>query len=141
MTTVHLAHADYPSTHAGAERIVNAGETLQVIGQRARKQGTLASLLLAAMLAALVVVAEQVLSQLEDGHLLLSWMALWLVVFAGLALFAGTARRVALRFRQSWQGFVARQAQARSDERFLETALRDERVMKELIAAATRQRD
>jgi hypothetical protein len=140
MTTVHLVHADYPTAHAGAERIVNAGETLQVVGHHARKQGTLASLLLAAMLAALVVVAEQVLSQLEDGHLLLSWMALWVVVFVGLALFAGTARRLATRVRQAWQGFAARQAQARSDERFLETALRDKRVMDELQAAATRQR-
>jgi hypothetical protein len=140
MTTAHFVHSDFPQAHVGADRIVNAGETLQAIGHHVRKHGSLASLLLAAMLAALVVVAEQVLSQLQDGHLLLSWMALWLVVFAGMAFFAGTTRRWSMTIRQTWQGFMQRQAQARSDERFLDTALRDSRVMNDLVAAATRQR-
>jgi len=48
----------------------------------------LAAMLLAAVVAALVVLADQMISSWADGHLFLGWVALWVVVFAGLALFA-----------------------------------------------------
>ena len=53
----------------------------------------LAALLLAAIVAALVVVADQLSRHLDDGGLLAAWLVMWAVVFAALALFAGTARR------------------------------------------------
>src|SRR5690554_3661834 len=48
----------------------------------------LAALLLAAVVASLVVIADRLISTWADGHLLLAWVVLWAVVFAGMALFA-----------------------------------------------------
>ena len=55
----------------------------------------LSALLLAAVLATLVVIADQVIDTWADGHLMLAWVILWALVFAGLALFADGARRLA----------------------------------------------
>ena len=57
----------------------------------------LSALLLAAAIATLIVVADQVIDAWADGHLMLAWVLLWAVVFAGLALFADSARRIARR--------------------------------------------
>ena len=55
---------------------------------------TLAGMLLAAAMAALLVVADQVISTWSDGHLLAGWVALWTVAFAALAFLASPLRRV-----------------------------------------------
>ena len=65
----------------------------------------LAGMLLAAAVAALVVVADQLVSTWADGHLFLAWVALWVVVFAGMALFASTARTIAQRTVRSLDGW------------------------------------
>ena len=57
----------------------------------------LSALLLAAAIATLIVVADQLIDTWADGHLMLAWVILWALVFAGLALFADGARRLARR--------------------------------------------
>ena len=52
---------------------------------RSREARGLATMLLAAVVAALVVVADRVIDNWADGHLLLAWVMLWVVVFAGSA--------------------------------------------------------
>ena len=69
-----------------------------------------------------------------DGHLFLGWVALWVVIFAGSALFAGTARRLAkgtLRSLDSWSRSLA---EARAEARLWDLARTDPRLKAELAA-------
>lgn len=100
---------------------------------------SLAALLLAAAVAALVVVADRLISTWADGHLLLAWVALWVVVFAGLALFAGTARSLARRTMRTLDGWSQGMAQARAEARLWDVARSDPRLMGELMQARMRE--
>lgn len=99
----------------------------------------LAAMLLAAVVAALVVVADRLISTWADGHLLLAWVVLWAVIFAGTALFAGAARRLASRAMVALDSWSQSVAAARAEARMWEIAKRDPRVMADLVQA--RQRD
>lgn len=100
----------------------------------------LAAMLLAAVVAAMVVLADRLISTWADGHLLLAWVFLWVVVFAGMALFAGAARTVAVRALRSLDGWSQTIAQARADARLWTMAQSDPRLMQELQLAIQRQR-
>ncbi|GAA6142480.1 hypothetical protein [Hydrogenophaga sp. 5NK40-0174] len=101
----------------------------------------LATLLLAAVVAALVVVADRLIDTWADGHLLLAWVMLWAVVFAGTALFAGTARRVATRTLKGLDGWSQKVAESRAEARLWDLAKRDPSLMNDLLAAKARQSD
>ena len=98
----------------------------------------LSALLLAAAIATLIVVADQVIDTWADGHLMLAWVLLWALVFAGLALFADSARRVARRAVSALDDWSRSLAEARADMRLWEMARLDPRLMKDLIAARDR---
>jgi len=98
----------------------------------------LSALLLAALLATLVVIADQVIDTWADGHLMLAWVSLWALVFAGLALFADTARRGARRTVAALDGWSRSLAEARAEMRLWEMARQDPRLMTELVAARNR---
>lgn len=101
----------------------------------------LSAMLLAAVVAALVVLADRLVSTWADGHLLLAWVFLWVVIFAGLALFAGTARSLAgrmLRWLDSWSQSLA---EARAEARLWDMARHDPRLMGELMQARMRAAD
>lgn len=112
---------------------------------RARRQFDgargLAAVLLAAAVAALVVVADRLISTWADGHLLLAWVLLWVVIFAGSALLAGTARRLAQRTMRSLDGWSQRLAQTRAEARLWDMAQSDPRLMNELTQALQRTRE
>lgn len=98
----------------------------------------LSGMLLAAMVAALVVVANQLIDSWADGHLLVAWIALWVVGFSAIAIFAGAARKVAgtaIGFLDAWS---VRVAKARADKRLWVIAKSDARVMADLTAAKAR---
>jgi hypothetical protein len=97
--------------------------------------------LLAAFVAALVLVADHLISTWADDHLLMAWVALWVVVFAGLALFAGTARRLASQTLQGLDAWSRTLAEARAEARLWETARSDPRLMGELVQARMRNSD
>lgn len=98
----------------------------------------LAALLLAAAVAAMVVLADRLISTWADGHLLLAWVFLWVVVFAGLALFAGAARNLARSALRSLDGWSQALAEARAEARMWEIARQDPRVMNDLLCARMR---
>ena len=98
----------------------------------------LAAMLLAAAVSALVVVADQMISTWADGHLLLGWVILWVVIFAGLALFAGTARRTAQATLRSLDSWSRSMAEARAEARLWDLARTDPRLKAELLAARAR---
>ncbi|MEN9473892.1 MAG: hypothetical protein RIS48_612 [Pseudomonadota bacterium] len=84
----------------------------------------LAALLLAASVAALAVVADQLIETWLDDHLFLAWVALWAVVFAGSLLLTGTVRRMSARAVARLDQWAARRAQARAAARLLATEKR-----------------
>ena len=108
--------------------------------QATRADGSrgLAAMLLAAVVAAMVVLADRLISTWADGHLLLAWVFLWVVVFAGLALFADSARRMARRGVVVLDSWSESMAEARAETRLWEMARHDPRLMSELTLARTR---
>ncbi len=77
----------------------------------------LAALLLAASVAALAVVADQLVETWIDDHLFLAWVAMWAVVFAGSLLLTGTIRRTSARTIAKLDQWAVGRAQARAAAR------------------------
>jgi hypothetical protein len=134
-----FVNTPYATEHQGADRVESA---LHAAGQlRQGFAGTrgLATLLLSAIVASVMVVAYQVTDSVAEGHMLVIWMALWAVAFAAMALFAGTARNLAARSVAALDAWSHSVAQARADIRMWEAAKTDPRVMSDLRAAMARQ--
>lgn len=130
-----FAQVPFGVSESGAASSVGASAAVKVSAQESK---TLAGMLLAAAMAALLVVADQVISTWSDGHLLAGWVALWTVAFAALAFLASPLRRIA---SYAAQVFVQWRVQARSrreDEKMWEFARHDPRVMAELRMARSR---
>ncbi len=115
---------------------VYAAKTERTAPQLENARG-LAAMLLAAAVAALAVVADQLIDTWADDHLLLAWILMWTVVFAGSLLLTGTARRLGLRAITRLDRWAQRRAQARADARFLVFARHDPRLQAGLAAART----
>lgn len=135
MTTLHFPHTDFPQQHPGVIRAERVVESARALRQNFNGTRSLAAMLLASVVAALLVVADQLIDTWADGHLLLAWSLLWAVGFAALALFAGAARRLATRFITALDAWSARQSQQRADEQLWAIAQEDARVMADLRAA------
>lgn len=101
----------------------------------------LAALLLAAAVSALVVLADQMISTWTDQHLFLGWLALWLVILAGTALFAAPARHLARRALPALQGWAQARAEARAEKQLWDAAHHDPRLMADLMCARKRDLD
>ena len=127
-----FAHVEYPTEHPGVVRAENAAAALK--GAAARFDGArgAASLLLAAVVSALLVVANQVIDTWSEGHLLAAWMVLWVVAFAALALLTLPARRMAVALRAGTQAWAERRRRAAEDARTWQVAMQDPRIMAEL---------
>ncbi|WP_302174868.1 hypothetical protein [uncultured Hydrogenophaga sp.] len=108
---------------------------------RSIKARGLAALLLAGVVAAMVLVADHLVNTWADGHLFLAWVMLWVIVFAGFALFADTARTVARRTLAGLDQWAAARAQVRAEERLWDIARADPRVMAELVQARSRSEE
>ena len=98
----------------------------------------LALMLLTAIIAAMLVVANSVIDSYTDGHLLAAWIALWATAFTGLAIFADTAARLAASITLSLRDWSQLRRQRLSDANFMALAERDPRIMAELLAAVER---
>jgi hypothetical protein len=129
----------YSTEHAGAARVESAMHAAGQLRQGFSGTRGLATLLLSAIVASIMVVAYQVTDSVAEGHMLVIWMALWAVAFAGLALFAGTARNLAARTVAALDAWSQTMAQARADIRMWEAAKTDPRVMSDLRVAMARQ--
>ena len=130
-----FAHVEYPTEHPGVVRAENAAAALKSAAARFDGARGAASLLLAAVVSALLVVANQVIDTWSEGHLLAAWMVLWLVAFAALALLTMPARRMAVALRASARAWAENRARAAEDERTWQVALKDPRIMAELNQA------
>ena len=131
-------NSNYPTHHQGADRIESVIDAAKEVRHDFSGARGLATLLLSALTAAILVVAYQVMDSVAEGHLLAMWMALWIVAFAALALFAGATRQLAARTKSGLDAWSRNRAQARADRRLWDMALRDSRLMSELQVAMTR---
>jgi hypothetical protein len=131
--------AEFPTEHAGLARVTRGFSS---IAERVRRfdgaRGT-ATLLLAALVAALVVVANELVTTWTEGRLFAAWVVTWLVAFAALALFAKPARRVGGRLRTALRGWSEARKQAAEDDKLWSIALTDARVMADLSRAMSQQ--
>jgi hypothetical protein len=133
-----FVHVEQPAAHPGVTRAEAVYERIRSLRHSFDGSRGLAALLLAAIVSSLLVVADKLVSNLNDGGLLAAWLVMWGVAFAGLAFFAGTARRLAARVTLGWRAYSRRRDAARADEHFMAYAQHDVRVMNEIHAAATR---
>lgn len=133
--TTSFAKIEYSQTHAGVERAERAAATVKDIARNFDGARATATMLLAAILSALLVVANQVVDTWTEGHLLAAWIVMWTVAFAALALFAAPARRMAVAMRSGLNAARARRLQDRRDRQYWEAALSDARIMADISRA------
>ena len=100
---------------------------------------SLAGMLLAAVMAALLVTADQVINSWVDGHLLAAWVALWTVTFAALALLATPLRKISNAGANWVSALMVSYQERRKEEEMWELARHDYRVMAEIRTASVRQ--
>ncbi|MDR3453111.1 MAG: hypothetical protein P4L96_09950 [Rhodoferax sp.] len=138
---INFVHAAYPVQHSDVARVESAAPAVRQPSRGIESRKGLAALLLAAVVAALLVAANQMIDTWSDDHLLAAWVILWAIGFAALGLFAGTARKLASGAVARLDAWSYRVARARADARFLKAAQNDPRIMADLQAAVSRQRD
>ena len=124
-----------PSEHPGVVRAERVAQTLKLAVHGFNGTRASASLLLAAIVAALLVVASQVIDTWTEGHLLAAWIVMWAVAFASLALFATPAKRAAAALRVGLKRWNAARKQAAEDDQLWNLALTDARVMADISRA------
>jgi len=137
-TMTSFVHLEYSTQHPGVARLEAAFASAQAIKRSFSGTGSLATLLLSAMAAAVMVVAYQVMDSLAEGHLLVLWIGLWVVAFATLAVCASTSRALAAGIKASLDGWSRNLATKRADERLWAMAKTDARVMADLQCAMQR---
>lgn len=136
-----LVQSEFPRVHAGAARFTSALERAGAALAYLRSPVGMVAMLVAGALAAVMVVAEQVVSALTDGHLLAVWIALWVIVFGLLATFSDAIRAWPGQLQAHLQARRAEAATRAADERTWAAALADPRLMAELDCALARARD
>ena len=130
-----FVHREYAQEHSG---VVRAEQAVKAMGQAAKGFGSTratASMLLAAVVAALVVTANQVIDSWSDGHLMAAWIVLWAVAFAAMGLLADPLRQAVGSLRSGLKAWNARRRQALAEEQLWRLALNDARVMAEISRA------
>jgi hypothetical protein len=130
---------DYPTEHAGINRVSRGASSLMAALRSFDGARGTATLLLAALVSALLVVANELVTTWTEGHLLVAWIVLWAIGFAALALFATPARRLGTGLRAGMAAWRAARRQAAEDEKLWNVALDDARVMADLSRAMSQQ--
>lgn len=127
-----FVHVDQPTEHPGVVRAERAAEFFAETAHRFTGARGVATLLLAAIVAALMVVANQVVETWTEGHLLAAWIVMWTVAFAGLALLALPARRAVAGLSAGLKAWGEARHAAAEDDKMWQVALTDARVMADI---------
>lgn len=127
-----FAHVEHLTEHPGVVRAENAAAALKRVAANFDGARGAATLLLAAVVSALLVVANQVIDTWSEGHLLAAWMVLWLVAFGALALLASPARRAGAALRVAGRAWTESRRRAAEDQCTWNVAMKDPRIMAEL---------
>jgi hypothetical protein len=133
-----FVHIDMPLSHPGAERLENAVAALKTLPGRFDEARATASMLLAAVVSALLLAADALIKEVTDGHLLLAWVMMWLVGFVALVLLAKPMAQFARGWRTRMAVWKQERMAAAQDAKLWEQALGDERVMSDIRMAMMR---
>ncbi len=90
--------------------------------------------LMAAVASAFVVLAGNMLGNMSAGRVSLALIAMWLVVFLGMSLFARATARLALRVLRSFHGQRRSQQPALSDQELFALSRRNPQVASDVQA-------
>lgn len=131
-------HVDFSSHHAGVERVENAVSYLQSRPWGPDGARLQAGILVTALVAALLVVANQLIETIADGHLFAAWIGLWAVGFAAMALLARPFSQLLAKLRGARQARQEARRAAAQDQRFWQSALNDDRLMADIRGAMGR---
>ena len=99
---------------------------------------TLANLLLAAGVAALVVGVDQMFNSWAESHVVAAWLALWAVAVLAIVVLRGLTRHLAQNLMTGLDAWSAHVARSRADERLWSMAQTDPRLMSDLQVAMDR---
>lgn len=130
-----FVHVNMPKSHPGVARFEVALNQASSFKRQISSTRSMAALLFTAMLAALLVVADQLIDTWADGHLLAAWVLMWVMAFTALAFLAPAARRLSSYLVARLDAWSAGVAQRRADARMWAIAQKDARVMKDIMAA------
>jgi hypothetical protein len=130
-----FVHLELPTRHAGVERVENAVAYLASVWPRFSGARVQASLLVTAIVAALLVVANQLIETVTEGHLFAVWIGLWAVGFALMALLAAPASRFVADLRQRLAKRRAARLAEEQDRKYWQAAIDDPRLMADIRAA------
>jgi hypothetical protein len=136
-----FVHIDMPQSHTGVDRLENAVATLKTLPSRFDKARATASMLLAAVVSALLLAADALIKEVTDGHLLLAWVMLWLVGFVALVLLAKPMTQFARGLRVRMAVWKQERRAAAQDAKLWELASSDARVMADIRMAMMRGSD
>ena len=130
----------FPTHHEGVERISDGIEGAATVFHQATGARSVATFLLAAVVSALVFVANQLIETWADGHLLAAWAAMWAVTFAAIALAADPIRRAVLGVKNMdgssvYAAWRARRKARINDEKMWDYARQDSRLMADIVYA------
>ena len=114
-----------------------SGKLITAVAEQTSSRA-LASLLLAAGVSALVVLADQLMEPWADRHEIAAWLALWGVAVVAILVLRGVTRVLASRAIGTLDQWSAGLAQRRADERLWSMAQTDDRMMADLQAALDR---
>ena len=122
--------------------VVGAVPTIQAASAAPRSSTkTLAAAMLAAGVAALVVLADHLIDDWADTHVLAAWLALWLVAVVAIGALRGVSRLLAQNLMTGLDDWSAHVARRRADERLWAMAQNDSRLMTDLQTAMDRAED
>jgi hypothetical protein len=99
---------------------------------------TLANLMLAAGVAALVVGVDQLIDSWAQSHVVAAWLALWAVAVLAIVVLRGLTRHLAQNLMTGLDAWSAHVARSRADERLWTMAQSDPRLMSDLQVAMDR---
>lgn len=137
-----MTHFALPHFVSYSDYAPRLGDTVQeAAGVKPVGSKAVAGMLLAAVLASVLVVADQLIDTWADGHLLAGWVALWVVIFVALALLVHPLRRWTSGLAAGFARSMERAKQRRLDAQMWEYARHDPRVMAELQTALVRNQD
>jgi enamine deaminase RidA (YjgF/YER057c/UK114 family) len=133
-----FVHTEYSTEHAAVVRAENLAARVQRAVKTFSASRATASLLLAAVVAALVVTANQMIETWTDGHLMAAWMVLWAVAFTASALLTSPVRSVVNAARVTLGAWQQRRREVAADHALWNLAQMDSRVMADISRAMAR---
>ena len=135
---ISFMNPHFSQTHPGVgrlERVIQAAQATLAFIDSAKG---LATLLLAAIVATMMVVANEIIETWTDGHLLMAWIALWALAFSMLAIFSQPIKALVDDVSRQWAHWREMRQSRAQDARMWEVAHHDPRLMSEIRCAMQR---